>query len=55
MSLQSTLNLMPMIQDIKTMTLTVDGKEYSFRLEREEDPESSTEDKTAYTLSLIHI
>ncbi len=54
LSLQSTLNLMPMIQDIKTMTLTVDGKEYSFRLEREEDPESSTEDKTAYTYKVFN-
>ncbi len=54
LSLQSTLNLMPMIQNIKTMTLTVDGKEYAFRLEREEDPESSTEDSKAYTYKVFN-
>lgn len=54
LSLQSTLNLMPMIQNIKTMTLTVDGKEYAFRLEREEDPESSTEDNKAYTYKVFN-
>ena len=30
LSLQSTLNLMPQIETIKTMTITVDGEEYSF-------------------------
>ena len=54
LSLQSTLNLMPQIETIKTMTITVDGEEYSFRLEREEDPESSTEDKTAYTYKVFN-
>ena len=53
-SLQDALSLMPMITDIETMTLEVDGKTYQFRQEREEDTASSTEEKTVYTYTVFN-
>ena len=48
--LQSTLTLLPNIVDVRTMTFTMNGKEYQFTIDRAVDEEESTEDQTAYYL-----
>lgn len=50
--LQSTLTLLPNIVDVRTMTFTMNGKEYQFTIDRAVDEEESTEDETAYTYTV---
>ncbi|HIU32180.1 MAG TPA: DUF4340 domain-containing protein [Candidatus Caccousia avistercoris] len=52
--LQSTLNLMPNIVTVETMTLTLDGQEYKFTLQRQVDEEESTEDSTEYIYTVTN-
>ena len=52
--LQSTLNLMPNIVTVETMTLTLDGQEYKFTLQRQVDEEASTEDSTEYIYTVTN-
>lgn len=50
--LQNTLTLLPNIVDVRTMTLTMNGKEYQFTIDRTVDEEETTEDSTAYNYTV---